>query len=175
MAHHITLGHEMTFSSIQKTRGVLSAIVLIIAFAMVLFGVIGLVSDFGADMHSRRSWNIFFSLLVVGGSVVFYRELNGWRLAKEWELRVDSEKIIWIERDKKGERIDGGVLIDSLKALIYVPGDGDSGPSLQLEFSDSTIKGFPSQGVSTEKSLLSFVNYWREHHADIPIKNIDPA
>jgi hypothetical protein len=105
----------------------------------------------------------------------FVRAVVDIRRAREWEFTVDDDRLLWLSRDRSNEEVECEIFLRDIRALIYRPGDSEVGAYLDVEFLDDSVKRLPLVGVPSENSLLAFINYWRDAHADIPIRNLENA
>jgi hypothetical protein len=92
---------------------------------------------------------------------------------REWEMCVDEDRLTWISRDRVAEKIEGEIRLRDIRALIYR--SGDEAAYMEVELVDGSVKRLPLVGVPSEPALLAFINYWREAHAEIPIRNLENA
>lgn len=122
-------------------------------------------------------WFIHALLLTVGlfGIWFLIRAVIDLRKNREWEFAVEADRLCWLSRDCSAEKVEGEIPLRSIRALVYRSDDSEVGAYLEVELVDDSVKRLPLVGVPSKKSLLAFINYWRDTHAEIPIRNLENA
>jgi hypothetical protein len=157
----LSVYHSRSTSGI--TSMALAVFIIVVGFILAIYN----------DGENRSYGEYFLFISFVGaGALLLGRFILDYRNAVEWEFRATKVDLTWIRRDKLEQRIEGVIAIGSIIALIYRTGDSDSGPYLELERADGLVELFPSYGGAWNvKQMRAFLEYWRETHPGLPIRN----
>ncbi len=164
---------DKPFKLVVKARGgegtihiIISAVVVLIAGSFAIMPVI-----IGEPPPSAVT--LFLTIIAAFGLWHLARGVMDMIKNREWEICAYEDRLQWVMRDHDGETIEGEIRLREIRALIYHAGAGDEAACLEVEFIDGLVKKLPLVGAPSESSLLTFINYWREAHAEIPIRNLD--
>lgn len=164
---------DATFKIVVKARGgegafhlTISAAAVVIAASFALLPVI-----YGTTLP----WPVHALLAIVAAVGLWFlgRAISDVLKNREWEFRVCEDRLQWVSRDRVGEKIESEIRLRDISALVYRPGDEMA--YLDVELFDGAVKRLPLVGAPSERSLLAFINYWRDAHAEIPIRNLKDA
>ncbi len=159
------------FQSVIKARDRDGIFTIVASASLLLVSTIGGISLSLSPATEGLAVYALLVALALTGCVYLIRAVSNFRAAREWEFCANADRLWWLMRDKSEATLDGEVYIRDIRALIY-HADDDVDPFLEIEFNDSSIVQLPSRGHLTRPQLLKFINYWRDAHSDIPIKNL---
>jgi hypothetical protein len=164
-----------SFKLVVKARGTEGIFQLCMGVMCILITSFFLVAHFMFGTEMPPLLVVLHLALLAAGAFLLCRAISSLLKNREWEFRVSRDTLQWIERDQTVETLECEIRVQDIRAFVYERGDGESCARLKIEMEDGTLKRFALVGPPTDDSLLAFINYWRENHSDIPIRNIDGA
>lgn len=111
------------------------------------------------------------AVMLAGGWLVG-RVIIDLRRDREWEFRIEDDRLTWLSRDRDGTTIDAEIVVRDIRSLVYHP-PRDDPAFLDVEFVDGSLKRLSFVGAPSDATLLAFINYWRATYDDIPIQNLE--